>query len=147
MYLISVTRLRLRSFWFLPQFMLHNERAVKQVTNTEGFVKGFELIDKGLVFWTVTVWTTAGAMKYFRNNGAHQQAMRKLPGWCNEASYIHWEQELDTIPDMQTIHSKLVKNGVITKVKKPSARHLDKSYPAPKWEHSKRALKPFVQAS
>ena len=143
MYFVSLTRLRLRSIIYLPSFYMANERAVKQITHTDGFIKGFELIDKGLTFWTVSVWTTDAAMKYFRNNGAHQQAMRKLPGWCSEASYAHWMQETDTIPDWEFMYQKLINEGKVTKVKHPTERQAEKLYPPPAWRKSARNITPF----
>jgi hypothetical protein len=32
-------------------------------------------------------------MKMFRNGEAHRKAMQKLPFWCDEAAYTHWQQE------------------------------------------------------
>src|SRR5689334_22896127 len=108
MYFVSATRLRVRSIFFLIGFMRANEASVKFLLTTPGFAKGKELTDKGLVFWTVTVWKDEAAMKVFRNSPPHRKAMQKLPDWCNEASYTHWVQEEDTIPDWDTIYKKMM---------------------------------------
>lgn len=142
MYFVSLTRLRLRKFIFLPSFFLANEGAIKQLKGAAGFVKGFELVDKGLTFWTVTFWNSPEAMKGFRNTGAHQLAMRKLPSWCDEASYTHWQQDQPDIPDWSFMHAHLIREGRVTKVKFPSPRQVTKSYPPPAWSKSMRAMYP-----
>jgi heme-degrading monooxygenase HmoA len=85
---ISITRLRIHSIFILPKFMLANEASVKQLRKIDGFLKGKELIDKGLTFWTLTMWRDEIAMKAFRNSIPHRKAMQKLPSWCCEASYF-----------------------------------------------------------
>ena len=131
MYFISVTRLRIKSFWYLPQFFFANSAAEKQLKKTPGFIEGKELIDKHMTFWTLTAWKDEQSMKLFRNGKAHQQAMRKLPGWCDEATYAHWTTEEYTFPDWLTAYEKLITEGRTTKVKEPSANHLNKNFPAP----------------
>jgi len=141
MYFVSVTRLRLRSFIFLPQFMVANEASLRSIKKTDGFIHGKELIDKKLTFWTVTVWDSDKAMKYFRNSGPHKKAMRKLPLWCDEGSYVHWLQETQAIPAWEIIHQKLITNGKVTKVKFPSLSHGDMNYHGPVWKKIERPFK------
>ncbi len=144
MIFVSATRLRLKSFIYLPQFMLANEASVKQLVKTPGFKSGLELIDKRLTFWTVTAWENVEVMKVFRNSEPHRKAMQKLPKWCNEASYAHWMQEDEAFPDWQTIHAKIIEEGKITKVRNPSPHHLLKDYPAPQRTKFPRPLKPQI---
>jgi len=142
MIFVSATRLSLRSIFFLPGFLRANEAAVKELVQTKGFIQGTELTDKGLVFWTITMWDADTDMKSFRNGEAHRKAMQKLPDWCNEASYTHWLQEETTLPDWKTIHEKMITDGKLTKVRKPSARQSTKNYPPVKWSKLMRPLKP-----
>jgi len=144
MYFVSATRLRFRSIFFLFGFMRANEASVKVLLTTPGFIQGKELTDKGLVFWTITVWKDETSMRTFRNSPPHRKAMQGLPNWCNEASYTHWMQEDDSIPDWDTIHTKMITEGKLTKVRKPSARQLEKNYPPLKWKKFERPLKARV---
>ena len=141
MYFVSVTRLRVRSVIFLPRFLLANEASVKSIRKITGFIAGKELIDKGFTFWTVTIWESGEAMKYFRNNEPHKSAMRNLPHWCNEAAYVHWTQEDDTIPPWPVLHQKLMETGKLTKVKFPSGKQLAMDYAVPAWTKSERPIK------
>ena len=141
MYFVSVTRLRVRSVWFLPKFFMANEASIKSIVKIDGFIAGKELVDKGLTFWTVTLWQSDQAMKYFRNNDPHKMAMRNLPHWCNEASYAHWQQEDEIIPAWPDLYKKFVEELKITKVKHPSPQQEAKQYPAPKWTKTERPFK------
>ena len=122
--------------------MKANEASVKQLLETEGFVTGKENVDKGLIFWTITMWNADADMKGFRNSPAHRKAMQMLPEWCNEATYTHWLQESGTLPDWNNIHERMIKDGVVSKLRNPSERHSSKSFPPVKWTKLERPFKP-----
>ena len=143
MYFISVTRLRVRSILFLPQFFWANEASVKAIKKIPGFINGKELIDKGFTFWTVTIWQSPEAMKQFRNNDPHKSVMRKLPKWCDEAAYVHWAQETDEFPAWDVIYNRLLAEGKLTKVQRPSPQQTAMAYPAPVRTNFARPLKPI----
>jgi hypothetical protein len=63
------------------------------------------------------------SMKGFRNSGAHLRAMPRLAKWCDEASYVHWEQEGESIPSADAIFDRLRDGGTLSKVHFPSAAH------------------------
>ena len=124
MYFVSITRLHIRSIWYLPAFMWHTLRSSQQSKTASGNL-GLDLrAEAGLVFWTKTVWTEEAAMKYFRHSGAHQAAMRYLAEWCDEASYAHWLQDTPALPGWDIAHQHLLQEGKLSKVKHPSPQHL-----------------------
>ena len=141
MYFVSLTRLRVRSVIYLPGFMMTNNASIKVLKKIGGLVAGKELIDKGLTFWTVTVWESDKAMKSFRNNGPHKYAMRRLPDWCNEGSYMHWLQEDTTIPPWPELYQKMITEGKITKVRFPSPQQANMNYPPIRWTKTERTIK------
>jgi hypothetical protein len=55
---ISVTRLRVRSYFYLPKFIWYAFKSERQARRAEGFVGGRLMRDKGNAFWTVTAWRT-----------------------------------------------------------------------------------------
>jgi hypothetical protein len=120
---VSVTRLRLRSLWLLPAFLLHANRSTRQARAAPGFIAGWlgNELPKG--FWTATVWEDAAAMRAFRKSGAHAQAMPKLITWCDEASFVHWDQEGADLPGPDAAHDRLAREGRLSKVARPSPRH------------------------
>ena len=62
---VSVTRLRVKSMFYLLSFMRANESSVKELKVSKGLLKGKELIDKKLTFWTITLWEDEESMKKF----------------------------------------------------------------------------------
>jgi heme-degrading monooxygenase HmoA len=135
---ISITRLRIHSIFILPKFMLANEASVKQLRKIDGFLKGKELIDKGLTFWTLTMWRDEIAMKAFRNSIPHRKAMQKLPSWCCEASYFHWIQDSEELLSWSIASQKLLQEGKLTKVRKPSVNQQENNFSPIKWKKFER---------
>lgn len=132
MTLVSVTRLRLRKLRFLPGFAWFAVRSSLQAKRAEGNLQTFTIKDRGLTFWTITVWKDQTAMRAFRNSGSHRAAMLKLFEWCDEATYVHWEQEGDGAPDMKNAYVRLVAEGVVSRVRYPSSSHTTRAFAEPK---------------
>jgi hypothetical protein len=120
---VSVTRLHLVSRWFFLPFLLHALPSSKQARRSRGFLTGWVSRDREFAFWTATVWETVEAMRAFRNSGVHMKAMPKLLRWCDEASFVHWEQPEAVAPDIDAAVDRLSREGKLSKVNKPSARH------------------------
>lgn len=123
MHFVSITRLRLRSWRFLPGFIVDAVRSQMQAQKSEGCSHAQTRRTAGNAFWTITVWSDDAAMKRFRNSGVHQRAMRTLSEICDEASYGHWTQESKDPPSWDQAHARLLAEGKLSKVKHPSARH------------------------
>ena len=109
--LISVTRLRVRSFLFLPQFLWDTIKSVRQVERSNGFLGGRLLVNAGYVFWTMTAWQDESAMKAYRTGGAHRKAMPQLLDWCDEAAVVHWIQQSAEIPMWPEAHQHMLEKG------------------------------------
>ncbi len=138
---ISVTRLRVKSLFFLFSFIRANEASVKELESSSGLLMGKELIDKKLTFWTITLWEDEDSMKKFRGSLSHRNAMQHLPKWCNEASYHHWFQEESECPNWTTISDKLYSEGKLSKVRNPSNAQITNQFPPILWTKSERRLK------
>lgn len=98
--LASVTRLRVRSFRYLPVFLYMTFLAKRQTVRSPGFLAGRLLLDAHLTFWTLTMtmWESEKTMKAFRGSGSHARVMPKLVDSCDEASYAHWSAGNDSVP-------------------------------------------------
>jgi hypothetical protein len=142
MALISVTRLRVRSFIYLPQFVCDTFKSMRQAERSSGFLGGRLLVNARNVFWTMTAWKDQAAMNAYRTGGAHRRAMPKLLNWCNEAAVVHWTQESSEIPSWQEAHQRMTEEGKPSKVNHPSPSQLSNHIPAPKPSRIERILKP-----
>jgi hypothetical protein len=118
---VSVTRLHVRGWLFLPSFFVHAFRVNRQVQSSAGFLGGHLAGEPLFGFWTITVWTDEKAMREFRNTAAHLKAMPRLLHWCDEASYVHWQQDESSLPTLQTAFERVRDTGKLSKVRFPSA--------------------------
>jgi hypothetical protein len=103
----------------------------KQTVNTPGFLGGKLLSDANRTFWTMTAWEEQAAMKIYRNSGSHRSVMPRIQDWCDEASVVHWQQEDFNLPNWEEVHARLVADGFLTKLSKPSPAHLQRDMPKP----------------
>ena len=123
MRVVSITRLRVRSWRYLLPFIFYALRASWQAKNSQGNLAVSLLRDTDNTFWTRTVWTTESAMKAFMLARPHGPVMRRLLEWCDEAALVHWGQETDGKSDWQEAHRRLQADGRRSKVNHPSPAH------------------------
>jgi heme-degrading monooxygenase HmoA len=123
---VSITRLRVRSWRYLPAFLVQSARAALQAKRAAGNLAVSVLRDANLAFWTRTVWSEEAAMRSFMLSGAHRHAMPRLLEWCDEAAVVHWNQ--DELPSWPASHRRLP-----SKVNHPSDAQRRFEIPAPRW--------------
>src|ERR1700689_5607040 len=117
MYFVSLTRLRVRSWRYLPAFFIQAFRSAQQAKSAQGSLVVTVLRDAHNTFWTRTVWNSEQAMKAYMLSGVHRQVMRRLPQWCDEAAVAHWTQESPQPPSWEEAHQSLQQIGRPSKVK------------------------------
>ena len=132
MIFVSLTRLRVRSFRFVPLFVLHTLRSLRQVRKAAGFQHGALLADRGWTFWTMTAWDTPESMRQFMTTGSHSRAMPHLLDWCDEASVAHWSQLETALPSWTEADKRMREAGRASKVRNPSADHATLSFGTPR---------------
>jgi hypothetical protein len=132
MAVVSVTRLRLRSFRFLPQFLWANFLVKRQIVKAPGLRRARLFVDARLTFWTMTAWNDAASMRSFRDSGAHKRAMPRLVNWCSESTSVHWDQESDELPGWKHAYDRLVHDGRVIHVKAPSVHQKARNFPEPR---------------
>jgi hypothetical protein len=111
MLLVSITRLRVRSFRYLPAFLLGSLRSAREAKNASGNLAVAVLSDANLTFWTRTLWTDERSMRAFMLAPAHRRVMPKLPQWCDEAAVTRWLQDSPEPPSWQEVHRRLQQEG------------------------------------
>lgn len=129
---VSITRLRIRSLRFMPQFLIQTIWTARQTKRADGFLNGSLLADRKRTFWTVTLWRDQAAMRAYMTSGAHLKAMPKLLRWCDEASVVHWTQDDVVAPDWLEADHRMRTEGRPSKVLNPSSNHRDLAYDEPR---------------
>ena len=129
---VSLTRLRIRSFRFLPFFAVHTLRSIRQIKVAPGFRDGALLADRDWTFWTMTAWDSQESMRHYMTAGAHRVAMPHLMQWCDEASVAHWDQPTDALPAWDEADRRMRGTGRVSKVRFPSATYASLGYREPR---------------
>ena len=128
---VSVTRLRVRSWRFLPAFIFTAVRIARQAKRAQGNLDTRLLRDRRNAFWTCTCWESERAMRAFMLAEPHGPAMRKLLNWCDEAALVHWIQDDATLPSWKEAHGRLQREGRPSKVLYPTKAHIAHEIAAP----------------
>ena len=118
--LVSITRLRVRTWRYVPQFLVQSLRAVRQAGRTPGNLAVSILRDANRAFWTRTLWRDEAAMRSFMRSGVHRRVMARLPKWCDEAALVHWVQQQSEPPSWPEAHRRLQREGRRSRVIHPS---------------------------
>jgi hypothetical protein len=129
--LISVTRLRVRSWRFLPGFLFYALRSASQAKSAEGNLAVKLLKDAHNTWWTSTAWDSEASMRKFMLARPHGAAMRQLLNWCDEAALVHWTQPDAALPDWTEAHRRMQSEGRTSKVNHPSPDHAAFKLPVP----------------
>ena len=129
---ISITRLRVRSWRFLPSFFVQAVLAARQARAAAGNLSVSVLREAGNVFWTRTLWDSESSMRSYLFAGAHHRVMPKLLEWCDEAAVAHWTRESPQPPNWQEAHRQPVTIGRPSKVRHPSQAQRQYQISAPK---------------
>jgi hypothetical protein len=120
MAVVSVTRLRVRSWFYLPAFLVRSLRIGQQAKNAPGSLQVKVLQDGLTTFWTCTSWESEAEMKAFMLAKPHGPAMRKLLEWCDEAALVRWSQPGAELPTWTEAHERMQTEGRTSKVNHPS---------------------------
>jgi len=86
--LVSITRLRVRSFRYLPAFLVGSLRAARAAKNTTGNLAVSVLSDANLAFWTRTLWVDEQSMRAFMF--APRARPLDAEAFCNGAMRRRW---------------------------------------------------------
>jgi hypothetical protein len=128
---IVFTRLRLKDQAFFDEFFASAVAVVEQAQSAAGNLAADVLADANNTFWTRTAWREGAAMHAFVGGEPHLRTMGRLDDWCDEATFVEWEQSGADLPDWQDGYARLVAEGHVATLTGPSAAHLARDFPAP----------------
>ena len=128
---VSITRLRVRSWHYLPSFLVQALRSALQARSAKGSLAVSVLAEARHTYWTRTVWADEPSMRAYMVSGAHRRGMPRLLEWCDEASVVHWTQNVTEPPPWEEAHRRMQQDGRRSKVNHPSGAHKRFEIPAP----------------
>jgi len=128
---IVVTRLRLKDPALFDEFFASAVAVTEQAQNSAGNLGADVLADANNTYWTRTVWQGHNLMDAFVGSEPHLQTMSRLDDWCDEATFVEWEQASPELPDWQHGYGRLVASGQGPKLTDATAAHQTRDFPAP----------------
>jgi hypothetical protein len=128
---IAVTRLRLRNAALLDEFFTSAVASLEQAQKAAGSLGADVLADAGNTWWTVSAWQARSLMQAFVDSEPHQSTIARLDRWCDEATFVDWEQPGPELPDWQTSYRRLIAEGQIAPLTHPSDAHQTRAFPPP----------------
>jgi hypothetical protein len=128
---IVVTRLRLRDPAFFDEFFTAAVAVVEQAQKSDGNAGADVLADANNTFWTRTAWQDRRLMDAFVGAEPHLRTMSRIDQWCDEATFVDWEQPGADLPDWQASYRRLVAEGQGANLTQPSDAQASRAFPPP----------------
>jgi hypothetical protein len=104
---------------------------VEQATHSDGNRGADVLADENSVYWTRTAWHEAGSMQDFAGSEPHLSTMARIDDWCDEATFVNWEQSGTDLPEWQTGFDRLISDGQVSSLTRGTAAHKTRAFPPP----------------
>jgi hypothetical protein len=128
---IVVTRLRLKDPALFDEFFASAVAVAEQAQNSAGNLGADVLAEANNTYWTRTIWQVRDLMDAFVARDPHLHTMSRIDDWCDEATFVEWEQPGAELPDWQDGHQRLVASGQGPALTQPTQAHHTRDFPAP----------------
>jgi hypothetical protein len=128
---IVVTRLRLKDPALLDEFFTDAVAAIEQAQQAEGNLGADALADADNAWWSVSAWRERAPMEAFVWAQPHNGITARLDHYCDEATFVDWEQDSPELPDWQTSWRHLVADGMVADLTEPSSANQTRAFPPP----------------
>jgi hypothetical protein len=126
-----VTRLRLKDPALLDEFFTAAVSAIEQAQKSDGNLGADALADAGNAWWSVSAWTGRRQMQAFVDAEPHAGISTRLDHFCDEATFVDWEQGSPHLPDWQTSWRHLTADGKVAELTHPSDANQTRAFPPP----------------
>jgi heme-degrading monooxygenase HmoA len=131
MSIVVVTRLRLREGTLFDEFFAAAVAVDEQAKASPGNQGTDVLADVDSVFWTLTAWQDRPSMRTYVETEPHLSSMDHLDEWCDEATFVDWEQDSPDLPDWQTAHAQIVADGQVAELSHATEANATRAFPPP----------------
>jgi len=131
MAVVAVTRLRLRDVAQLEDFLTAALALLEQAKRAAGVLGSDAIAETNSTWWTCTVWDSRASMRSFVRTDPHRATMDRLDDWCDEATFVDWEQPGSELPDWKTSHAHIVAEGQSATLTYASPANATLDFPVP----------------
>jgi hypothetical protein len=128
---VVVTRLRLKDPALLDEFFTAAVAAIEQAQKSAGNLGADALADADNAWWSVSAWQERPPMQAFVDSEPHRSISKRLDHFCDEATFVDWEQSSPDLPDWQTSWRHIVADGKVAQLAHPSKANQTRAFPAP----------------
>jgi hypothetical protein len=128
---IVVTRLRLKHPALLDEFFTDGVAAIEQAQKSEGNLGADALAEAHNAWWSVSAWQDRQLMQAFVNSQPHLGITARLDHYCDEATFVDWEQDGPGLPDWQTSWRHLTADGKAAELTDASPANQARDFPPP----------------
>jgi hypothetical protein len=129
--IIVVTRLRLKNPALLDEFFTDAVAAMEQAQKSEGNLGADALADADNAWWSVSAWRDREPMQAFVHSAPHSAILGRLDHYCDEATFVDWEQESPSLPDWPTCWQHLTADGKVAALSEASPINQTRAFPPP----------------
>ena len=129
MAVIVVTRLRLKDPAILDEFFIDAVAAIEQAQKSEGNLGADALADTDNARWSVSSWQARGPMQAFVDSEPHRTITTRLDHYCDEATFVDWEQDSPDLPDWQTNWRHITADGQVAELTDASPANQTRGFP------------------
>jgi hypothetical protein len=129
--IIVVTRLRLQDPGLLNEFFTDAVAAIEQAQKSEGNLGADALAGASNAWWSVSAWAGRRPMLAFVNSEPHLSISARLDHYCDEATFVDWEQDSPDLPDWQTSWRHITADGQVAELTHPSDANQTRAFPPP----------------
>jgi len=126
---VVVSPLRLRDPAVLDEFFTDAVAAIEQAQKSQGNLGADALADANNAWWSVSAWQDRRLMRAFVDGQPHLGISGRLDHYCDEATFVDWEQALPDLPDWQTSWRHLTADGKAADLTHPSPANQIRDFP------------------
>lgn len=128
---IVVTRLRIKDPGVFDQFFASAVAVFEQARNSSGNLGADVLAEANNTYWTRTSWEDRQLMAAFVGTQPHLRTMGHIAEWCDEATFVDWDQPSGEMPDWHDAYGRLKASGQAANLTSPTDAHHTRDFPAP----------------
>jgi hypothetical protein len=98
---------------------------------SDGNLGADALADANNAWWSVSAWQERRLMQAYVDSQPHLGISARLDHYCDEATFVDWEQAGPDLPDWQTSWRHLTADGKAAELTHPSAANQTRHFPPP----------------